>query len=263
MRIIINLVILVILFSSCEKVVQLDLSNNEDKLVVEGSITNQPGPYFIILTRSVNFNDPSTYPAVSNALVVITDNTGQRDTLTYISNATYKTNNLQGVEGRTYSLHIVSDGKDYTAQSTMPAQVNLDSLRVNVFLFNGENQINIIPVYKDPQATGNNYFFKQTVNGKLDKTYYAFNDNLNNGQSSQRPLRSNDIDLELKSGDVVQIEMQCVDLNVYTYYFALSQESAGGLGGGSTPANPPNNITGNALGIFSAHTSQTKTIIIP
>jgi Domain of unknown function (DUF4249) len=160
-------------------------------------------------------------------------------------------------------LNIITDGKTYTAQSNMTSKVNLDVLRLNLFQFNGEEQINVLPIYNDPSFPGNNYRFIQTINGKLDETYYAYNDNLNNGEINQRPLRSNDPDLELKQGDRVEIEMQCVSPGAYTYYFSLSQQQGGGPGGASAPANPPNNIVGDALGLFLAHTTQTKTIIVP
>ncbi|TAE38189.1 MAG: DUF4249 domain-containing protein [Cytophagia bacterium] len=262
MKSLIALVITALIFSSCEKIVELDLSNNINKMVVDANITNQPGPYFVKLSKSVNFNEISTYPAVNNAVVIITDNTGQKDTLSYTSSGIYKTNNLQGVEGRTYYLTIKLEGKNYTAQSTMPSKIPLDSLRINTFKFNGKDQISVIPIYKDPTFLGNNYRFIQTINSKPDETYFAYNDNLNNGETNQRPLRSNDQDLELKTGDKVKVEMRCIDLHTYNYFLSLSQQTGGAFGGGSAPANPPNNITGGALGIFSAHTMQTKTIVI-
>lgn len=256
-------VLIALSFFSCEKIIELDLSGNVNKLVVDANITNQPGPYFVKLTKSVNFNEESIYPAVSNAIVVITDNAGQKDILTYTSDGIYQTNNLKGIEGRTYFLSIKLENKEYTAQSTMPTKVSLDNIRLNTFKFNGNDQINVIPLYQDPTFLGNNYRFKQTINDKMDETYFAYNDNLNNGEINQRPLRSNDQDLELKTGDVVKVEMQCIDLNTYYYFFSLSQQTSGGLGGSSAPANPPNNISGNALGIFSAHTTEFKTIVIP
>lgn len=265
MRITINFIAIVFIalsFTACKKVVQLDLSNNADKLVIEGNITNQAGPYFVRLTKSVNFNDPNTYPPVSNALVVISDETNQRDTLTYNGNGFYKTKTLKGIEGRTYSLSVVAEGKNYSAQSTMPPMVKLDSLLLSYFTSNGKDKINVIPLYTDPIILGNSYRFIQKINNKLDETYFVFNDNLNNGLANQRPLRSNDPDLDLVIGDVVQIEMQCISPVSYSYYYTLAQQSRNGFGGGTAPVNPPNNITGEALGLFSAHSSQTKTVLI-
>ncbi|MEN9686199.1 MAG: hypothetical protein RLZZ28_1985 [Bacteroidota bacterium] len=254
--------VLVFLFSSCKKVVELDLSNNAERLVIEGNITNQPGPYFIRLTRSVNFNEPNNYPPVLNAQVIVSDNTNQRDTLTYSGNGYYKTNGLKGVEGRTYFLSVLAEGKKYTAESSMPAAVKLDSLVLSYFTANGKDRINVIPLYTDPVMLGNSYRFIQKVNNKPDETYYAFNDNLNNGLTNQRPLRSNDPDLDLVAGDLVQIEMQCISRETFSYFYSLSQQARNGFSGGTAPVNPPNNLSGDALGIFSAHTTQTRTVLI-
>jgi hypothetical protein len=40
------------------------------------------------------------------------------------------------------------------------------------------------------------------------------------------------------------------------------QEQTNGPGGGVTPSNPPTNITPVTLGYFSAHTTQSKTIVV-
>ena len=107
---------------------------------------------------------------------------------------------------------------------------------------------------------GNSYRFVLNINGEPIKDYFVWNDNTNNGGINTRPLRTNGT---IKSGDVVSVEMQSVDETAYLYYFALSQLAGNGPGGGTTPSNPPNNISGGALGLFSAHTSQSKSIVIP
>jgi hypothetical protein len=262
MKQLISFIVLIVVFSSCKKVIQLDLNNNTDMLVIEGSVTNLAGPYYVRLSKSVNFNNTSSYPPVTTAQVIITDNTNQRDTLTHTGNGLYRTNSLKAVEGRTYFLSVLAEGKNYTAQSTMPMAVKLDSLRISVSQSNSENLYNVVPMYTDPILLGNNYRFIQKINSKLDETYFAFNDNLNNGLPNQRPLRSGDPELKLIVGDTVEIEMQCISLDVYTYYYSLSQQARNGPGGGTAPVNPPNNITGGALGIFSANSSQKKTVVI-
>jgi hypothetical protein len=89
-----------------------------------------------------------------------------------------------------------------------------------------------------------------------------FNDNLINGNVNQRPLNSNSDSLTVKLNDWVSVEMQSISSPTYLYYYSLRQVSGAGPGGGTTPANPPSNIVGGALGIFSAHTVQRKQIQI-
>ncbi len=252
---------LITLFASCEKVIELDLDNVEPKLVVEAVITDQPGPHYVKLSKSVNFNEPSVYPYVENALVVITDNTGVVDTLQYTENGIYQSSKIEGVEGRVYDLKIIVDNNTYTSRSTMPKKVNFDTTVVIDFQFGPSLLKYIIPIYKDPQELGNKYRFLLTVNGIKDKGILVFNDNVNNGQYNGQPLRSSDI--SIKSGDVVQVEMQTINEEIYNYFYTLGQISARGGGGGTTPANPPSNISGGALGNFSVVTTQTKTVTIP
>jgi hypothetical protein len=144
----------------------------------------------------------------------------------------------------------------------MPEKVLLDSLSLNYLTIFSESQFSVIPVYTDPITFGNSYRFIQKINDTLDKTYYVFNDNLINGNINQRSLNSNTDSLTVKLNDWVSVEMQSISSPTYLYYYSLRQISGAGPGGGTTPANPPSNIVGGALGLFSAHTVQRKQIQI-
>jgi len=263
MRLTIYLCCAILFLTSCDKVITLPIKDNEAKLVIEASITDQPGPYYVKLTRSIDLNQTNSYPVIENGNVIISDNTGIKDTLKYSKEGIYKTKLIQGVYGRTYNLEVTIDGKKYTATTTMPSKVNLDSLRINTFSFNSENQFSIIPVYTDPLVLGNNYRFIQQINDTLDNNYNIFNDNLNNGKINQRPLGRGNKDISIKNLDLVTVEMQCISKATHLYFYTLSQQTGGGPGGGTAPTNLPNNINGGALGLFSAHTSQITSIRIP
>lgn len=246
----------------CNKEITLPLDENQSMLVIDAVVTDEAGPYFVKLTKSVAASAVSKFPEVSNALVIMKDNFGLSDTLKYTSNGLYLTNKIKGAYGNTYFLEVTLDGKKYTAQSTMPNKVPLDSLTINDLTLFSVSRYSVIPMYTDPITIGNNYRFIQVINDTLDKTYYVFNDNLNNGNENQRPLNSNDDSLQVKLNDLVSVEMQCISSPTYLYYNSLRQISGAGPGGGTIPANPPSNIVGGALGLFSAHTVQRKQIKI-
>ena len=246
----------------CEKEIQLPLDPNQSLLVIDGSITDEAGPYYIKLNMSNSISAPSNYFAVTNALVIVKDNLGQIDTLKHEKEGIYKTNKIKGNYGNTYYLEVQVADKKYSANSTMPQKVELDSLRINPFTLNNDVRYSVIPVYTDPITLGNSYRFIQKINDTLDQTFHVFNDNLNNGKVNQRPIRGGSDSLEVKLNDLIAVEMQCITRPVYLYYFTLYQQSGAGPGGGTTPANPPSNIIGGALGIFSAHTVQRKQIQI-
>ena len=257
------LIMLSILITSCEKVIDLDYKSNQSAIIIEGNISNEPGPYFVKITKSISLQETGAYPTIDNAIVNIVDDAGNSETLIPQGNGIYTTSSLVGVEGRTYTLTVNAENKTYTAKSTMPLQVPFDSIQIEKDDFGGEIEYNLIPKYLDPVENGNNYRFVLNVNNKLVKQHLIQNDEVKNGFVNTFKLEINDNDLDLKAGDLISIEMQSIDKNVALFYSALVLMADNGPGGGATPANPPTNITGNdALGIFSAYTTQTKTAII-
>ncbi|WP_343672403.1 DUF4249 domain-containing protein [Chitinophaga sp.] len=250
------------ILSSCEKEIHVDLNSSEPQIVIDGSITDAAGPYYVRITKTVNYSESNVYPGVSGATVIISDNNGITDTLTETSPGIYQTSTIIGTPGNTYSLSVSIEDKEYYATSTMPLKVNLDSLKFSPTSVPGEEDLySILPVFTDPPTLGNNYRYLLTINGKLDDSYFVDNDNIGNGLVNKRSLFTQDTDIKLK--DSVKLEMRCIDLPSYTYFYTLSQIADGGPGGGTTPTNPPNNITGDyALGIFSAYTTQTRTQIV-
>jgi hypothetical protein len=258
----ISFFIIILFLIGCDKEIQLPLDPNASLLVIDANITDEPGPYFVKLSKSIDISNTGGVPIVNNAIVIISDNRGQRDTLMQNNKGVYQTKKIKGLYGSTYFLEVSVEGKKYTASSTMPNKVSLDSLRINTFLVNGEIRYSIIPVYTDPILLGNSYRFIQKINDSLDQTFHVFNDNLNNGKVNQRPLRASSDSLQVKLKDVVSVEMQCITRPTYLYYYTLNQQTGAGPGGGTTPSNPPSNIVGGALGIFSAHTVERQSIVI-
>ncbi|UII29600.1 DUF4249 domain-containing protein [Fulvivirga ulvae] len=259
MKSIVAIIIAVAMLSSCEKEISIDLNSSDSQVVIDGSITDTPGPYYVRITRSVNFNDANDYPPITDAMVIISDDQGTTDTLTEASAGVYQTSKIVGTPGNTYFLSIAALQKNYFATSTMPLKVNLDSLKFEPLSTpGGEDFYSVLPIFKDPATSGNNYRFLLTINGEAEDSYLVDNDIIGNGLVNKRPIFSPDAEIE--SGDTVKVEMRCIDLAAYTYFYTLSQITDGGPGGGTTPSNPPNNITGDdALGVFSAYTTQALT----
>jgi hypothetical protein len=263
MKNIFSIIFIAMLFTSCEKTVDLKYKDNRPKIIIEGNITNEPGPYFVKITKSISLADTGNYPTVDNAVVTINDDAGNTETLTFQGNGVYRTTTLNGVVGRTYTLNVTAENQTYTAQSTMPQQVPFDSIKVETVVFTGETEHNLIPIYHDPIPKGNNYRFVLSVNNKLINQHLIQNDEIKNGIVNTLRLEINDDDLKLKTGDQVAIKMQCIDKNVALYYTTLVLMADSGPGGGTTPTNPPGNISNGALGVFSAHTIQDKSRVVP
>lgn len=89
----------------------------EHVLVVEGEITNFPGPYTIKLSSSVSFQNRQVVP-LSGYFVEVEDDQGNSEVLTETSAGVYTTSvdGLQGIAGRHYRIKIVSnDGREYAS----------------------------------------------------------------------------------------------------------------------------------------------------
>jgi hypothetical protein len=99
------------------------------------------------------------------------------------------------------------------------------------------------------------------VNGVQVKRVFVENDQLSDGRAVTSMLYQQDI--EIKRGDKIDVDMQCIDPDMYNYWNSLSNQGGNSPQNSATPSNPPSNIDNNALGYFSAHTIQRKTIIIP
>ncbi len=253
-----------LLLFSCQKVINIDLKNNEPIVVIEGVVTDDPStPQTVKITKSVNFSQDNVFPTVSGASVTISDNAGNSVTLNETSPGVYQNSALVGVQGRTYYLNIIAEGKTYSSISTMPSKVNLDTVLVDKAVGpqppGGVNSKATIPVFRDPIGKGNNYKFFLKKNSTLSKQLFITDDQIIDGFVSNRPL--SDSDFDYKPNDTVTVTMMCLDKAVYLYFFSLGQ-NGNGPDASATPANPVTNITGAKLGYFSAHTVQVKKIIV-
>lgn len=261
MKHIIYIIFIATIFAGCEKVVNLQYKDNQSRIVIEGNITNQAGPYFIKITRSIRLPETGLYPTVNNAIVTISDGAGNNETLVLQGNGIYQTTALVGVEGRTYTLTVNVDNQTYTAKSTMPQRVPFDSVKVEYTTFIGnEIEYNILPIYTDPFVKGNNYRFVLSVNDSLINQHLVQNDEVKNGVVNTVRLEIDDDDLTLKKGDLISLNMECIDKTVALFYTTLALMTDSGPGGGTTPNNPPNNLSNGALGLFSAHTVEKKSV---
>ena len=244
--------------SSCQKVINVNLNSASPRIVIEGNIVNNQAVNIIRITKTVDFNQDNVFPTVSGALVLVTDNTAQViDTLVESTPGTYSTSKIIGTPGHTYTMYIKVDSSVFTAASTMPTFVTLDSLYDTKFSFG--NEYTLTPVYTDPVETGNNYLFIEFINGVQADDIFLANDRLINGMVMTSTLNAGARPTKVLLGDNIQLYMYCIDSAVYNYFYTLRQTKNQNS---ATPANPISNIKGGALGYFSAHTSDTKSIVV-
>lgn len=240
---------------ACTKVVKLPLHTAPSQYVIEGNITDQPGPYLVRIFQTTAFYDSNRFKGITGAVVQVADNEGNKELLVDNGGGNYYTQHLQGIPGNTYTLNVVIGTNTFTASSQMPPLVPLTGLAIGQITNTGKMVLVAMPEFTNPPGPGLSYYlFNQTVNGILDKTLYYWNSQYSAGQANSFDLARSDPDSTLHVGDSIRIEMQCLDKSMYTYWSALDAAATGN--GGSYPGNPVSNLTGGALGYFSAHTSR-------
>jgi hypothetical protein len=249
--------------SSCQKVINIDLNSASTQIVIEGNVTDRPGPYTVKLSQTINFSETNVFPPVTGALVTISDNTGNTETLTESFPGMYITSSLQGTPGRIYTLSVTSKGKTYTAISTMPNPVNIDTI---VYQqrgeFGREESWNVR--FLDPAGVANYYALFVELNNVIQPDFSSTDDNLRDGDSIRIriPLPFGDYNI-INPGDSVKVILESIDKNVREYFRLLRQLNNQDGIESAPPANPETNLTGGALGYFSAHSDRKKLLIVP
>jgi hypothetical protein len=251
-------------FFACEKVIEIEVKDSDAKYVIEGIITNETGSCKVAITRTNPFYADNNFPTVSGATVKISNN-GVEHLLAETSPGIYQNNVVPGVPGQVYTLSVTINNESFVASCQMPQPVLMDTLYISPGPF---GQFKFATVgFTDAAGINNGYRFVQYVNGLKDPRIFWENDEFTDGETVLLQLdtgvdKKND-PRNINSGDEVTVEMLCVDEAIYKYWYSLRIGGGDGAGSTAAPANPLTNISGGALGYFSAHTINRKKVIAP
>lgn len=244
------------LLSACEKPINMDLNSSDPKIVIVGAISNVPGEYTVKLTRTVNFDEANEFPAVSDALVRISDGTGNIETLSETSPGVYSMNTTRGIPGRTYTLEVTANGEIYKAISKMPLPVNIDTVTIE----DGEQSFQEAAVrFHDPPGIENYYRLTQLASERIRFSGIVDDDRLQDGSNITIFIPA----IPSRGSDSLTVLLQSIDKNVYEYLRMLNElEQEDVLGQTALSANPTSNFSNGAVGYFSAYSQTSKTIRI-
>lgn len=255
--IILSALALLLTVSSCEKEIDVDLRSVTPRIQIEG-IVKQDQLARVRVSQTLDFNDNSGYPFLKGAIVVISDDAGNRETLQQDASGWYVAEDIEGVIGRTYNLSVTYEEKEYTSVSKMPPLVKLDSLT----MYRAPIMDFAIPMihYTDPKGAANQYYRALVyINGKqlADMKEQVFSCEFTDGSPMHEPLATfthDDDNDPVNKGDEILIEFQCIDKGAYTFFDTLRKID-------DSKTNPISNITGGALGYFCVSTVDQMTII--
>ena len=250
-----------LIFTSCEKVIDVNIGNVDKKYVIEAQITDNTNSARVNLSQTINITDSNKFIGIENAEVFISENGKQPEKLTSAGGGVYRAN-MTGVPGSTYKLTVQVDGQTFTSTSTMPRKVPYDTLYVTERAFLGKMRKLATVEFHDPPGTKNAYRFIQYIDGRKENTIFVFDDNLIDGRKVIYELMIfGDQDYTLKTEDQLRVEMRCIDIPAYMFWYSLTQASLG-QSQSASPGNPISNIEGGAIGYFSAQTFEAKSIAV-
>lgn len=255
---------LIILLTSCENVIEIELDYMNPKLVIEGVINDFDNQCIIKLSKTTDYFNQKSNHTVSDAVITLTDNAGTIMKFNETEPGNYLGESGQAKSRTNYTLNILSEGNEYVAKATIPEKVNIDSLTCK---YNPKSIIYEVGYvvschFSDPEEFRNFYRLKTyNINDrtKAKNTKDIYNDDLCNGNHVDWLWKYN----VYQQFDTVVVELYTLDERTYDYYKTLFPISGGTeMMSMVTPANPNTNISNGALGYFGAYTISRDTIII-
>ncbi|CCH52988.1 hypothetical protein BN8_02038 [Fibrisoma limi BUZ 3] len=257
--------------AGCEDIISVEVPDGATYLVVDGWISDQPGPCTVRLSTTAPYFSNQATPRVQGAEVMITDNDGTRDVLKETEPGLYQSATVRGRIGGTYTLSVTVAGQTYTAQTQINRVPTIDSLGVVYREETDDHDAGYYLTYfgRELPGRGDQYRIKVFRNDTLlnnpELDLFFFNDDfldgkyLNGLELSPGPFRS---------GDRARVEIHAITADTYGYLVELQRQ----MRNDGLFANPTENVSTNitavsrdarpATGWFGGSAVQSKTIYI-
>lgn len=246
----------------CEREVDIKLKDSESKVVIEGWVTDMPGPYEFKVSKTISYLGDGSESLVSGAQIILKDDMGGVDTLIQTQPGRYQTTHLQGQMEHNYFLEATVEGTTYSASNYLP--------RISPLLGTGYE-------YNDTMIFGAGYYvglLAQEPAGVGD--YYQFrfwrNDTAFNSIADLIVTDDRYVDGQVspfifpypnRLGDTVVIEVRAISLTSYDFFLTLYAQ---GTGSGGPFASVPDNLASNfdqgAFGWFGTAAARRDTLVI-
>lgn len=238
-------IILMIILSGCEEVIDIDLPTAPPRLVVEASINwdkeTSGNEQFIKLSTTTDYFS-NTIPAVSGATVSISNSSNVIfDFIESTEPGIYECSNFLPVIDELYTLTIIHDGEIYTSTERLLKTPDIKRVEQNNEAGPLENTTEVRFVYDDIQNE-TNYYLQQ-----IDDPYKVIPEF---GILEDRFFQNNEMfglyfSDEFITGDVVTFTLNGVNQNFYNYMnILLAQTGTNSAGPFSTPTST---IRGNVV----------------
>ncbi len=273
-----TLVLSALLFNSCTKVIDFDVSEANIRLVIDGSVTSEFIQHQVKVSKTGSYFSGTRPPVVSGASIQVSDGDSiwiyfekPDEPGTYLSQNAFK-----AVQGKTYSITVQVEGQEYTASEAMQIGATLDSLNIQQ-LFKPipfENAIDssfTLSVWGQEVGGQRNYYmWKYKINGSFGRTdslqniYFLDDKGIDGAYIPGYPIYNIDPQ-EIQSGDTLSLYGYTISDEYYQFLRSVLLETywRGGGPWDGPPANIPTNFSNGALGYFWVAPVSIKSIVLP
>jgi hypothetical protein len=261
--------VIIILLSSCEKVINVDLNSSDPAFVVE-AVIYKDSVSLVRLTRTISYFSTDQPGLIEDASIKIDDGNSSEE-LIYKGNGYYVGKNIIGTEGKVYQVEILYNGKIYRGKSLMPVKAEIGYIQYSksdspgIMNPEGKTVFTIMCEFRDDPDINNYYMIQFISEGKLLERYYLLTENKSNSGSINST--TDDIIRFSESlffdGGEVEVYLYSIDESVYNYFLQLSDILYWKRRVmPPTPYNPESNIDNNALGYFATWTCDSVKIML-
>jgi len=277
------LLILAVLFTSCEDIVEVKLNDENLNLFgVEASITTQDEPT-VFLYKTLQVDQDIEYPGISGAVVTISDNASPVNSVTLKEDELRKgfyhwpqNSNYLGIAGREYTVKIQSQGVTLTAKDKLTKVEPIDSIRVFPSMRGNKIFLGVFSYGKETSGIGNYYKWDVFVNDSLltnGRRMAVASDEFVDGNyisglevytDFHEPDKTEDRKLNI--GDTIYVKQTSISKFAYYFYFQMINQSSTGSLFSVPPANIKSNFTSSdgkpVLGLFTARDASVSNKVI-
>jgi len=251
--------IMALIVTACEEDVILDLGKIQKRLVVEASVSNNIPLAIVSLSYSQGFYDTLVFSRVTDAMVEVISETGEREQLSCTSNGFYYSQLLQPEFGEKYTLKVIADNQTVEVTAALPVPVKIKQvLQVPNPFYQTKDSINLFVTVDDPKGVNN--FFRLKVNNigwETPGDYYLMDDSYGKDGVISMPVYYKNFAF----GDTAVVELMHINRETYDYYTGLSENVRGSFNS-IAPGNPVSNMPDDVYGFFAAYAIDRDTVIV-
>ena len=238
-----SFLILILAFTSCTDVIEVEVPTEVPRLVIEASINweketagNNQG---IKLSMSSPYFDSNGAVSVLGASVKITNDTdGTVFIFTDNSDGTYSTDSFVPVLNNSYTLEVINEGETFIAQESLkPVPDILSVYQSTDYFFPDLLEVNFD--FLDPESGANYYYIKFQEQADLLPSLSTLKDEFINGNlitiSNERRENEDINQVAYAPGDIVNMELYGISKEYYDYMTILINQSESGGPFDTTP----------------------------